>query len=341
VVSSVAAQDVKKVVVFVKDDQADSLLAGVKSQVDVIKSIEGFTWEFDYIVRSDIETFSDFDSYDLAFMTENPGSGQANHWGTTGVKELPTLNYKSWAIRTSKENWPWVDDESTTDNWWTPVLSNTDVTAETKIEITADHPILDDLDLAVGETFSLATTIDPEFLGKPNIQTFTITNSEIAANASALAISSIAIDSGMVALNILYAIEENPGCKKHVVLGTHQRYLEFPTEEMNKLTSGSVKWLLDLEEVVGVKDRTAADFNTMVYPNPANSSSMVQFTVDQQSLVELSLMNAVGQLVYQDARVYSQGLHSEQIDLSEFASGLYFVKVRMNGNQQAQKLIID
>ena len=341
VVSTVGAQDVKKVLVFVHDQLTDSLLAGVKSQVDVIKSIEGVTWEFDYVVRDDIEYFDDYESYDLCFMTENPGSGQACYYGVTGVKTLPTLNYKSWAIRTSRTYWPWVDNESSTDNWWAPELPNTDVAAETKIEIIEDHPILDDIDVEVGGTFSLATEVHPDELGNPNIQTFTITDSEIAANATTVAISNLALDSGMNAINILYAIDENPGCKKHVVLGTHQNYLEYPTEEMNQLTSGSVKWLLGLEEVVGAKDRTAADFNTVVYPNPANSSTMVQFNVDRQTTVELTVMNAVGQVVYMDLQVYSQGLQSEHIDLSDFAAGLYFMKVLMNGNQQAQKLIVE
>ena len=340
VVSTLGAQDVKKVLVFVGETLADTLLAGVTSQVDVIKSIEGVTWEFDYFARGAIEKFADYDSYDLCFMTENPGSGFAKYYGITGVKTLPTLNYKSWAIRTSKENWPWVDD-GTEGNWWAPELPNTNVPAETEIEIQEDHPILDDIDVEVGGTFSLATEVAEEFLGGPNIQTFTITDTEIADNATALAISTLALDSGMNAINILYVIEENPGCKKHVVLGTHQRYLEFPTEEMNQLTSGSVKWLLDLVEEVGVKDHRAADFNTLVYPNPSSSITTVQFDVEYPDEVELTMINAVGQVVYRDLQVYSRGLHNEQIDLSEFASGLYFVKVRMNGNQQAQKLIIE
>lgn len=340
VASTVVAQDTKKVLVFVKDELSDSLLAGVKSQVDAIKSIEGVTWEFDYFVRNDIQFFTDYDSYDLCFMTENPGSGQACYYGVTGVKTLPTLNYKAWAIRTSKVEWPWVDD-SNSDNWWTPVLPNTDVTAETKIEINEDHAILNDIDVEVGGTFSLATEVHADFLGQPNIQTFTITDSEIASNATLVAISNLAIDSGMNSMNILYAIDENPGCKKHVVLGTHQRYLEYPTAEMNQLTTGSVKWLLDIVEEVGVKDHGVADLNTQVYPNPATSISTVQFNVEQLSEVEISVMNTVGQLVYQNKGVYSPGLQKAQIDLSDFSSGLYFVKVQMNGRRHAQKLVVE
>ena len=59
VASTVVAQETKKVLVIVGWEQADSLLPGVKSQVDVIKSIEGVTWEFDYLTRDLIETFTD------------------------------------------------------------------------------------------------------------------------------------------------------------------------------------------------------------------------------------------------------------------------------------------
>ncbi len=331
-------QDVKRVLVIVGHDLADSTLLGVKNPVDAIKSIDGVVWEFDYLIRDDIEAFTDFESYDLAFMTENPGSSDAAHWGTSGVKELPTLNYKAYAIRLSREYWPWIDNVNSTNNWWTPDVPNTDALAETKIEILVDHPILADIDIAVGETFSLASDIVNN-LGEVNIQTFNITDdANIVANATAVAISSLALDSAKSVVNILYAIEDNPSSKKHVVLGTGQQYLEFPTTEMTQLTTGAVKWLLDIE--VGINNNRLVDFNTSVYPNPANQTTTVQFNVKQPATAEIVVMNALGQTVYQHVNSYSQGIQNEYIDVSGFAPGLYFVKVQLNGQQQAQKLLI-
>ncbi|MCK5137438.1 MAG: T9SS type A sorting domain-containing protein [Bacteroidales bacterium] len=332
-------QDVKKVLVMVGSELADSAKLGVKNPVDAIKSINGIDWEFDYIIKDSIETFTDFTSYDLAFVTENPGSVQAAHWGTSGVKALPTLNYKAWAIRLSRTHWPLVDNLNSEDNWYTYKLPNTDVHAETNIKVIEDHAILADLGVAAGDTFSLSSQVAAEWLGKITVQTFNITDdADIVTNATAVATSTIAVDSARAAVNILYAIDENPSSKKHVVLGTAQQYLEYPTEEMAKLTTGAVKWLLDIG--VGISNNRLADFNTSVYPNPANQTATVQFNVKQSATVDIVVMSVLGQTVHQHANSYSQGIQNELIDVSGFAPGLYFVEVQMNGQQQVQKLLV-
>ncbi len=342
-VSTSMAQDVKKVLVIVKDNLSDADLPGVKSQVDAINSIDGYTWEFTYIVRSDIKDFSDFESFDLAFMTENPGSAEAPYWGLAGVKALPTLCYKAYAILASKINWPWVDDINSTNNWWVAAtISNTDAVGETKVKIIADHAILGDLGLTTGGTFSLATTVNASFVGKAKIQTFNITDdANIVANATAVATSNFAAGSSSV-VNILYAIEENPSSKRTVVLGTHQGYLENPTVEMNKLTTGAVKWLLKLGETeTGTKDNKLADFNTLIYPNPTNQIATVSFHVEKAAIVDIVVINALGNTVSQLSDYCSNGIYNKQVDVSNFAKGLYFVKIRMNGMQLVNKLLVE
>jgi hypothetical protein len=340
-VSTSMAQDVKKVLVMVKDNLTDEALPGVKSQVDAIKSINGFTWEFTYMVRSDIKNFSDFGSYDLAFMTENPGSAEASYWGLAGVKALPTLCYKAYAILASNKNWPWVENVNSLNNWWVAAtISNTDAISETKVKVIANHAILSDLGLTTGGTFSLATTVGATFVGKAKIQTFNITDdANIVANTTAVGTSNFAAGSSSV-INLLYAIEENPSSKRTVVLGTHQGYLENPTVEMNKLTTGAVKWLLKLG-TTGMKDNKLADFNTLIYPNPTNQIATVSFRVEKASIVDIVVMNALGKTVSKLSDYCSNGIYNKQVDVSNFAKGLYFVKIRMNGMQSVNKLLVE
>lgn len=340
-VSAGMAQPVERVLVMIGSDITDTLLMGVKNPVDAIKSIEGFTWEFDYITGQSIQNFSDFESYDLAFITENPGSTEARYWGVNGIKALPTLNFKAWAIRAKREIWPLVDDVASPDNWWAPEgdLPNTDVEAETEIEINEDHPILDDMGKTAGETFSLATDVPEAKLGSVAFQTFIITDDTTAAHATVVGISLEALNQGKAATNILYAIDESSISKKHVILGTAQQYLEFPTAEMNQLITGSVKWLLGLEPV-GIEHDRLHDMNTMIYPNPASQTATLRFDVERSANVDIHILNALGQSVYQCMDLYAPGMQQKHISVKDFATGIYFVKIQINGLQQVQKLLV-
>jgi hypothetical protein len=65
------------------------------------------------------------------------------------------------------------------------------------------------------------------------------------------------------------------------------------------------------------------------YPNPFNPSTTIGYTLGRSSLVDLTVLNALGQEVarlvaeYQDA-----GLHTVKFDAGKFASGIYFYRLR-------------
>ena len=74
-----------------------------------------------------------------------------------------------------------------------------------------------------------------------------------------------------------------------------------------------------------------------IYPNPSNGSFTVKFSnIDKDAKV--SVFDVHGRLVY-NSILGSQLEH--QINLSNTAKGIYFVKVSQNGNSQTKKIIID
>lgn len=341
-VSLCTAKDVKKVLVMVKSDLSEADLPGVKSQIDAIKSIDMFTWEFTYLLRSEIKNFSDFASYDLAYMTENVSSSYASDWGLKGVKSIPTLCYKSYALLKTNKNWPWIDNINSSNNWWDPTgtIPNTDAISETKVKINANHPILNDLGLTTGGSFSLASKVDASLLGKIAFQTFNITDdANIVANATAVGSSDLAEKSPTLVKNLLYAIEENASSKRTVLLGTAQGYLANPTAEMNRLTTGAVKWLLHI--ATGAENMNQASFFISIYPNPSNKTTAIQFAVKRSTTVNIRVADILGQNRYEYSSFFTQGTHQKVINVSDYKKGIYFIAVQIDGCEQTEKMVVN
>ena len=242
----------------------------------------------------------------------------------------------------SKGGWPWIAD-SDPNNWYVPTtIDNNSVAYESEIEVLTDHPILDDMDIAVGGKFSVGTDVSSDFKGKAKYQTFNITDdANVFSNAVAVGKSTHAQANGAPVTNILYAIEENPSSQRCVVLGTHQGFLEYMTDELGKLTTGAVKWLLKMDGTATLTiDNSLPDFKTKIFPNPTDDKVTIQFSVSKSLPVDIRLFNAIGETVFTYTNFCSAGIFEKQIDVSSFVNGLYLVKVRIQGKEQVQKLLV-
>ena len=77
--------------------------------------------------------------------------------------------------------------------------------------------------------------------------------------------------------------------------------------------------------------------NLTVYPNPTTGIANVQFTDYQNPITKIHLYDAYGKLV---AVVAVNNDGTTQIDLSRFASGVYFVKAMADGNVVAVRKVV-
>ena len=84
---------------------------------------------------------------------------------------------------------------------------------------------------------------------------------------------------------------------------------------------------------------TASNVNTemLVYPNPSNGVFTLSVSGIQNPSV-LSISNVEGQEVYKEA---ISGNTNEQIDLSNLAKGMYFVRLLNSNNTQIKKIVIE
>lgn len=114
---------------------------------------------------------------------------------------------------------------------------------------------------------------------------------------------------------------------------------EFPSGGPNRVYRTS--YYNNLNDVYNNGISMGVDLNTLtasisVYPNPANDLVTLSVTYERVTDLNITITNVQGQTVYQKL-VPSVSQHQENIDLSQLARGVYFLKV----NNQVTKLLVE
>lgn len=75
-----------------------------------------------------------------------------------------------------------------------------------------------------------------------------------------------------------------------------------------------------------------------IQPNPATDN--VELTIEAYTNVNVSIVNAVGQVVYQISNVAVDGFTTLNVNTSDFESGIYFVNIEGNNIRVTKELVV-
>jgi hypothetical protein len=76
-----------------------------------------------------------------------------------------------------------------------------------------------------------------------------------------------------------------------------------------------------------------------VFPNPTTSTIIIQFELQQVQHTILQIKNILGQIIYSQQLINTIGKQSVSIDLSEFSTGLYFIKFQTDAQTITKKIV--
>ena len=77
-----------------------------------------------------------------------------------------------------------------------------------------------------------------------------------------------------------------------------------------------------------------------LFPNPTVNETSVNITVVKSSDVSVSVLNNVGQIVYQTVSALSAGSNKVNIDTKQFAAGIYNVVIATENGSVTKKLSV-
>lgn len=94
------------------------------------------------------------------------------------------------------------------------------------------------------------------------------------------------------------------------------------------------------DELMGI-ETSDLSHKFSVYPNPVIKSAQVDFTLLQQSTVQLGIYNILGKRIIQIYNgIMPQGSQSFSFDTQDLENGVYFVKVNIDGQEKVEKIQI-
>jgi hypothetical protein len=78
----------------------------------------------------------------------------------------------------------------------------------------------------------------------------------------------------------------------------------------------------------------------LLFPNPAQTHVNIRAELDNASIAEVSVINAIGQVVYSKNAQVGAGEQLINLPLNGLSKGVYFVNVVVNGQRFTEKLTI-
>jgi hypothetical protein len=87
-----------------------------------------------------------------------------------------------------------------------------------------------------------------------------------------------------------------------------------------------------------INDSEISNFN--IYPNPSEGFLIVECNSIQNSDLTVNLIDVLGKYVHLDTKKSFTGEYKNQIDLYNYAKGVYFINIKLNNQNHYKKLIL-
>lgn len=136
-----------------------------------------------------------------------------------------------------------------------------------------------------------------------------------------------------------FVMVEIPGLDTN---GTYERQIT----STNNLFTG-LNFVVDNEKINTIQDVSVQSINInsipfKVYPNPANDKFTIQFTAISDSDTKIELVDVVGRKVDSifNSKTFKSDNYELDVNTKNIQSGIYFLRININGNIQTMKIII-
>lgn len=94
--------------------------------------------------------------------------------------------------------------------------------------------------------------------------------------------------------------------------------------------------------VLGISDNDGANFWLgQNVPNPTTGQTSIEYQLPENGQVKFNIMNLFGQVVFTENYTNDAGRHTINLDVSNFAAGVYYYTIELKGKRLVKKMVIN
>jgi hypothetical protein len=93
-------------------------------------------------------------------------------------------------------------------------------------------------------------------------------------------------------------------------------------------------------EIIKIGDLLNNELLLKAYPIPTKGDLNIEFNVPQATTVNVLLTNLLGQIIYTEEKLNFSGAYAHKFDLSNQASGIYVLRVKVDGKAHTRKITL-
>ena len=77
-----------------------------------------------------------------------------------------------------------------------------------------------------------------------------------------------------------------------------------------------------------------------MYPNPTDGILNIELSTDSNIDFSVNIIDVIGEYVRLDSKRSFTGIYKKELDLSEFAQGMYLISIQINDEYINKKIVI-
>jgi PKD repeat protein len=226
-------------------------------------------------------------------------------------------------------------DQSTggaTEWYWLFPGGTPDTSREENPVITYNEPGKYDVTLTVSNGIDDSTIVKPEYITVNPSPDVTFSSIDVqCVNYPPLELTQGVPEGGTYAGP---GVVDNMFYPDQAGIGTHTLTYTYTNESG---CEGVAEQDVVVDACTGIPENQGVSISTM--PNPSNGSFIISLGGNEQS-VNVRIVNSIGKTVFQKENIAVDGHYNTSIDLGDYSSGIYYVRVETPANTYYKKIII-
>nr|MBA3900160.1 T9SS type A sorting domain-containing protein [Bacteroidota bacterium] len=111
-------------------------------------------------------------------------------------------------------------------------------------------------------------------------------------------------------------------------------------EDANKCRN-SASAFIEVESCLAIRERSLAPVDVKLYPNPSFNYFVLEINIHEKQNVEFMLFDLNGKLITKESLMMDAGVNKINFNSSQYARGLYLMKINSNGYSLNQRIVLN